>query len=159
MTTIQILGWVALGVLAGVVLLAAASRLILLLLKGPLEKRIAAKYGPDEILLKDWKANSFGLESKGVWQVRGNGALVLTKDCLHFFLFLPNRELRIPLPAITEVTFTKHHLGKATLYDLLKVRFSGEDQLDSIAWFLSDPTAWKEKIEKIRAEKHGNESR
>ena len=102
-------------------------------------------------LMKDLTANSFGLESAGVWQVRGNGGLVLTEKALHFFMFLPQRDLRVPLDAITELTLTKSHLGKATIYDLLKVRFSAEDKTDSIAWYLTDPQAWKDRIEELKA--------
>lgn len=151
MTMLEIMALVVLGVVAVAILLAAATKLVYLLMKGPLEARIAAHYGPDEILLKDLKANSFGLESAGVWQVRGNGGLVLTARYLHFFMFLPKREFRIPIDAITELTFTKSHLGKATIYDLLKVRFTGEGTPDSIAWYLTDPAAWNARIEALKA--------
>lgn len=53
-------------------------------MEGSLETRIAVHYQQDDILMKDLTANSFGLESAGVWQVRGNGGLVLTAECLHF---------------------------------------------------------------------------
>ncbi|MBK9051763.1 MAG: hypothetical protein IPL78_12865 [Chloroflexi bacterium] len=46
--------------------------------------------------MKDLKANSFGLESAGVWQARGNGGLVLTGKELHFFMLIPNKEVRVP---------------------------------------------------------------
>jgi hypothetical protein len=101
--------------------------------------------------MKDLTANSFGLESAGVWQARGNGALVLTATDLRFFKFVSKSDLRIPLDAITDVTFTKSHLGKATIHDLLKVRFAVDGQADSIAWYVTDPRAWKERIEEVRA--------
>jgi hypothetical protein len=151
MTTIEIIGLVALGVVVVVLAAIVVSKLVYHLMKGPLEARIAAHYGPDEILMKELKANSFGLESAGVWQVRGNGGLVLTAECLHFFMFLPKRDLRVPLDAITDLMFTKSHLGKATIYDLLKVQFSVEEKSDSIAWYLADPTAWKHRIEELKA--------
>jgi hypothetical protein len=100
--------------------------------------------------MKDLAANNFGLESWGVWQGRGNGALVLTMGCLHFFRFVSGGELRVPLEAITEVAFTKTHLGKATIYDLLKVRFAVDGKPDSIAWYLNDPKAWKSRIEETQ---------
>ena len=156
MTTLEIIGLVALGL---VVVLAIVSKLVLHLMKAPLETRIAAHYGPDEILMKDLAANSFGLESKGVWQGRGNGALVLTKDYLHFFRFVRGADLRVPLEAITELSFTKSHLGKATIYDLLKVRFSVDGPMDSIAWYLTDPTAWKNTIEELKAGRAADEKR
>ena len=159
MTTFEIIGLVALSVVVIMLVLGVVSKLVLYLLKGPLETRIAAHYGPDEILMKDLKANSFGLESAGVWQVRGNGGLVLTAKYLHFFMFLPKRDFRVPLDAITELTFSKSHLGKATIYDLLKVRFTVEDKSDSIAWYLTDPTAWKKRIEGFNAGNAPNERR
>lgn len=147
MGTLQIIGLVVLGIVAVLFVLSAVTKLTLHLLKGPLEARIAADYGPEEILLKDLGANSFGQESKGAWQGRGNGGLVLTRDSLHFYRFVRGADLCVPLTAITEVSFTKTHLGKATIYDLLKVRFSVDGQSDSIAWYLTDPPAWKNKIE------------
>lgn len=60
MTTLQIIGLVALGVVAVLLLLGAVSKLVLHIMKGPLEARIAALYGPNEILLKDLKATCHG---------------------------------------------------------------------------------------------------
>jgi hypothetical protein len=151
MTTLEIIGLIALGVVVIVLVFVVVPKLVLHLMKAQLKARIAALYGPDEILMKDLKANSFGLESAGVWQVRGNGSLVLTAECLHFFMFLPRRDLRVPLEAVTEIMLTKSHLGKATMFDLLKVRFFVEDKSDSIAWYLTDPTAWKYRIEELKA--------
>lgn len=151
MTTLEIIGLATLGVVVALLLLSAVSRLVLYFMKGPLEARIAAHYGPDELLMKDLAANSFGLESKGVWQGRGNGGLVLSKEYLHFFRFMPGAETRVPLRAITELSFVKSHMGKATIYDLLKVRFSVDGQTDSIAWYLTDPKSWKNRIEELRA--------
>lgn len=151
MTALEIIGLVALGVVGIVLVFVGVPKLVLRLMKGPLEARIAALYGPDEILMKDLAANSFGLESKGVWQGRGNGGLVLTKNYLHFFRFVRGADLRVSLGAITELTFTKSHLGKATIFDLLKVRFTIDGESDSIAWFLTDPKAWKNRIEELKA--------
>jgi len=150
MGTAAIIGLIALGVVAIVLALSVVAKLVLHLIKRPLETRIAAHYGPDKIVIKDLAALSFGLESKGVWQGRGNGGLVLTADYLHYFRFVPGADLRVPLGAITELTFTKSHLGKATIYDLLKVRFSLDGQADSIAWYLTDPKEWKTRIEEFK---------
>lgn len=151
MTTTMIVGLVALGVVAIVLVAVATSRLAFHFMKGPLEARIAAHYRPDEVLMRDLTANSFGLESRGVWQGRGNGALVLTDEYLHFFRFVPGADLRVPLRAITDLAFTRSHLGKATIQDLLKVRFTVDGKPDSIAWYLADPRAWKERIEEAQA--------
>jgi hypothetical protein len=155
LTTLEIIGLVTLGILVIAVIAILVPQLVYRFLEGPLEDRIAACYATDEILMKDLKANSFGLESAGVWQVRGNGGLVLTAEFLHFFMFLPDRNLRVPLDAISELTFTKCHLGKATTYDLLKVRFSAEGKSDSIAWYLTDPAGWKNKIEELKSRRPG----
>lgn len=151
METATTIGLAALGVVAITLVVSVVAKLTLYLMKRPLNARIAAHYGRDEILMKDLAANSFGLESKGVWQGRGNGGLVLSKEYLHFFRFVPGAETRVPLGAITELSFVKSHLGEATIYDLLKVRFSMDGQTDSIAWYLTDPKSWKNRIEELRA--------
>ena len=158
MWTATTIGLIVLGVVVITLVMAVVAKLALYLMRRPLEARIAAHYGPDEILMQDLAANSFGQESKGVWQGRGNGALVLTKDYLHFFRFVRGADVRVPLGAITELSFTKSHLGKATIYDLLKVRFSVDGQTDSIAWYLTDPTAWKNRIEELSAERAADET-
>ena len=68
MPTAAILGLVALGVVALVLVLVVVPKLTLGALRGPLEARITAHYGPADILLQDLGANSFGVESAGVWQ-------------------------------------------------------------------------------------------
>lgn len=113
-------------------------------------KRVAKYYTSDQIIMVDYLANCFGLQSAGVWQVRGNGGLVLTKDCLHFLMLLPNKEFRIPIKNITRMTITKSHLGKATPFDLLKVTFLNEGKEDSIAWLIKRPNDWISAIEQIR---------
>jgi hypothetical protein len=157
MTTLEIIGLVALGVVFIVLVFIVVPKLVLHLMQGLLEARIAEHYGPDEILMKDLAAISFGVESKGVWQGRGNGGLVLTNDYLHFFRFMRGADLRVPLGTITELSFTKSHLGKATIYDLLKVRFSVDGTTDSIAWYLTDPRAWKNTIEELKAGRAADE--
>lgn len=157
MATLEIIGLVALGVVVVLLLLSAVSRLVLHIMKGPLDARITAHYGQDEILMKDLKANSFGLESAGVWQARGNGGMVLTGKNLHFFMFLPKSDNCVPLDTITELAITKTHLGKVTPYDLLKVNYVAEGKMDSIAWYLTDPRAWKLRIEGLKSGCHSNQ--
>jgi hypothetical protein len=150
MMTALVVGSVVLLVLLALVAAALTTKVVYQHMEAPLETRIAEHYKPDEVILKDLKANSFGLKSSGVWQVRGNGGLVLTEKTLHFFMFLPKRDICIPLTAITELSLTKSHLGKATIYNLLKVQFSADGGRDSIAWYVTDPQAWKCKIEQIK---------
>lgn len=136
-----------LGMVALVLVLVVIPKLVLHLMSGPLQARIAEQYREEEIVLKDLTANSFGLESEGPLSGRGNGALVLTANHLHFFRFVPKSELRIPLDSIVELDLTKSHRGKATIFNLLKVRFTVEGKPDSIAWYLTDPGIWKSRIE------------
>jgi hypothetical protein len=114
---------------------------------------VAKRYPADQIVLADYLANCFGLQSAGVWQVRGNGGLVLTSECLHFFMLLPNKEFRIPLQEITKMTIAKSHLGKATPFDLLKVTFNNDGTEDSIAWLIKNPRNWISTIDQIRKSK------
>ncbi len=98
-------------------------------------------------LLREGDANSFGVESVGVWQVRGNGNLALTKHELLFAQWVPNRLLRIPRKAIVEVTKTRSHLGKAIGRDLLKVSWTTDlGTQDSIALWVGDLDGWLEAL-------------
>ena len=159
MGTAVVIAFIALGVVSIVLVPMLVAKLVLQRIKGPLEALVAEHYRPEEIVLKDLGANTFGLESWGVWQGRGNGALVLTEQYLHFFRFVRGADVRIPLEAITEVTFTKTHLGKATIYDLLKVRFTADGKPDSVAWYVPDPREWKGRIEGLRAGRPGSARR
>jgi len=135
----------ALAVLIGLLILGLSKGI-----KSQSLKLVAKYYTTDQIIMVDYLANCFGLQSAGVWQVRGNGGLVLTKDCLHFLMLLPNKEFRIPLKNITRMTITKSHLGKATPFDLLKVTFLNKGEEDSIAWLIKSPNDWISAIEQIR---------
>jgi hypothetical protein len=146
-----IVGVVALGVLSLLVVIGVVARLVLHGMKAPLEARIAKHYRRQDILLEDLGANSFGRQSAGVWQLRGNGGLVLTNKTLHFFMFLPKKEVCIPLETISELSIVNGHLGKITSRELLKVHFSADGKPDSIAWYLADPRAWKARIEQLTA--------
>jgi hypothetical protein len=118
--------------------------------KGPLNARIARHYREEELLARDLMANSFGLQSKGVFQVRGNGALVLTRGGLHFFMLLRAEDLRIPLDAILETSLVRSHLGKTVGRKLLKVRFIKDGAEDAVAWYVRDPAAWESKLRELR---------
>lgn len=113
--------------------------------------KIAARYAKDDIVLEDSLANSFGLESLGATQVRGNGALVLTKTTLHFFQAVPERDVEIPLARIDEVGITRAHLGKTAGVDLLHVAFRDPvGKLDSIAWVVRpDAETWRTKLREL----------
>lgn len=146
-------------VLVGVLFMAiVVPKWVFRYIQGPLEQRIAARYRSDEILLQDLRANSFGQESTGRFRLRGNGALVLTDDVLHFFLFIPRLDVAIPLEAITEVTMTQSHLGKTMFYPLLKVTWFSNGMSDSIAWYVTDAHALKSRIDIRKAGRATNET-
>lgn len=104
--------------------------------------RIAAAARSGDIILEDRRANSLGLTSRGRFQSRGNGGLVLTRGDLMFFQMVPRRDLVIPLAAIREVGTVKSHLGKSYGRDLLYVAFDGPSGPDSIALVVGDLPGW-----------------
>lgn len=114
-----------------------------------LEPRIAAEFPPEQIVLKDLQAVTFGLQSKGVFQGRGNGALVLTPNELWFSRAVPRLDVRILLDTITEVTTVRSHLGKTYFRDLLRVSFRTQDTTDAIAWYVTDLEAWRAKLAEL----------
>ncbi len=108
-------------------------------------------YRPEDIVLMAPDANSFGVESAGATQLRGNGGLVLTSRELHFFMLAPRRDLRIPLEDIREVKTVRTHLGKTVEMPLLHVRWTtAEHGDDAIAWWVRDVDAWKTKLADLR---------
>ena len=105
---------------------------------------VRSRLGAENISVIDERANSFGIESKGVVQIRGNGCLAASDEELMFLMWLPRRELVIPRPLITGVERVRSHLGKTIGRDLLKVTFtSSEGNPDSVAWYVSDIEAWE----------------
>ena len=112
------------------------------LITGPLRRR-ARKHFAGLAPLRESDANSFGVESAGPWQVRGNGTLALTEEELLFAQWVPNRLLRIPRAAIVEVTTARAHLGKTMGRKLLKVAWANErGERDSIALWVRDLDGW-----------------
>ena len=105
---------------------------------------VRSRLGAENIFMIDERANSFGIESKGVAQIRGNGCLAASDDQLMFLMWLPRRELVIARPLITGVERVRSHLGKTIGRDLLKVSFTNnEGTPDSVAWYVSDLEAWE----------------
>ena len=141
------------------ILLGAASLVALVLavmyVAKTLRKRgraeIDRRFPAADVLLSETLAQSYGQQSRGATQARGNGALALT-TCEHFFLlYVPERELRIPLSDITAVSHPRGHLGKTGGVKLLHVAFTTPDGEDAIAWRVPDPEAWKAKLDTLRA--------
>ena len=139
---------IAAGVLVALIaIFVVVPKLVLTSMEPALERRIATVYSPDQIILKDLKALTLGLESRGVLQGRGNGALVLTANELGWFRFVPERsDLRIPRESITKVDTVMTHLGKTYGRDLLRVTFMNDGKPDSMAWYVTDLGAWLTKL-------------
>lgn len=115
---------------------------------GWLRRRAAAEVrttlGAERIVAIDERANSFGLESAGTAQIRGNGCLAATADELLFVMWVPRRRLRIPRERITAVERATSHLGKTIGHPLLRVRFTDERAApDAVAWFVNDLPIWE----------------
>ena len=121
-----------------------------------LSARRIAESIPDagQILLQDSGANFFGLESLGGMQLRGNGGLVLTSGCLHFFMLFPRREMLISLEEIEETSLVRSHCGKSVFRDLLKVTYrvqrGGVRGRESAAWYVRDAAGWNRAIDAAR---------
>ncbi len=97
-------------------------------------------------------ANFFGLESKGITQIRGNGILLLTTTQLVFGLYKPATDVVIPLSKIVAIDLVKWHLGKSVFRPLFRISFINQDGLqDSAAWLIPDPYYWKTLLEKARS--------
>ena len=87
-------------------------------------------------------ACSLGQTSLGYGQIRGTGTLAITPDALVFVLWVPRRQVVIPLARITAVDTTNAHLGKRVGAALLRVRWSSDSGEDAIAWQLADLDSW-----------------
>jgi hypothetical protein len=118
---------------------------------GWLRRRVAAEaraeLGEDRIRLLDDRANSFGVKSAGVTQIRGNGCLAATEEEVVFLMWLPRRWIRIPRDRITAVERVRTHLGKTIGASLLRLRYIDDSgKPDSIAWYVRDLPAWEAEL-------------
>ncbi len=123
------------------------------MLKKIFKKRINEiheKVRDKRILLVDDMSNFFGLESLGVWKVRGNGVLLLTEEQLIFGMWKPKKELIIPIKSIIKITNPKSHMHRSVFRPLLKVIFNNEiGEIDSAAWYVQHLDKWNEVFNKL----------
>jgi len=97
------------------------------------------------ILISDKMANFFGQESLGVWEVRGNGVLLLTEQELFFGMWKPKKDMIFPVKSIIEITNPKSHMHRSVFKSLLKISFKNESgEHDSAAWFVGDLNKWNQ---------------
>ncbi len=107
------------------------------------ERRARALVEGEQVSLLDGQALSFGIESAGVTQVRGNGCLLLTPTRLVFAMWAPKRELCIPRDRVEAIERPRSHLGKSQGVELLKVIFRDDaGDSDAVAWRVRDLDAW-----------------
>ena len=133
---------IILPVFAGLLVVMAVVRIALAWLRRRTYEHIRRKYAGKLIVRESIGANFFGRTSLGMGQVRGNGALVLTPGELYFMMFVPRRELTIPLDRITFLSTPRSHLGKTVVMKLLRVDFTSESGEDAAAWAVQDPGQW-----------------
>ena len=104
----------------------------------------------EEIIYQISAANSFGQTSLGHSQVRGTGTLIFSNKRIFFLMWLPKKELSIPISSIQKIETPKTHLGKTKLRKLLKVHFINEKkEPDSIAWMVENLEEAKKKLESL----------
>lgn len=142
---------VAISVVGGVVLLMLLLKSVSASVRGSLDQLVQEKFAGQDILAATTGANCFGVKSKGARQIRGNGALVLTKDVLYFVRALPRKEYVIPVETISDITTPKWFLGKSVFSRLLCVHFAADHGEDEIAWAVGDLAAWVDAISRLRS--------
>lgn len=147
-TWLIVTGLVALGVIVLVTIL----RVLKLHVRHKLMTEINTRFAGQTILCQALGANFFGQASRGMAQIRGNGALVLTRRELYFRMLLPKREWTIPLETIRDVSLVKSHLGKTVFMDLVKVDYLSDQGDDAAAWAVRDPDHWLDEIRQAVAE-------
>ena len=144
MTTVLIV-----AIVSSVILLAGLIHFVRGRLRTQAEE-LASRHAGEGVVRLTPRANFFGLASRGMGQVRGNGVLLLTRTSLRFVLLLPRREVTIPLESIRSVETPRSHLGKTVGMRLLKVTFSDDQgQEDSAAWWVNDLDAWVEDLSRL----------
>ena len=114
------------------------------------KNEIIKRFYHKELICGPSPANCFGVQSKGVTQIRGNGLLVLTSEELFFGMYFPQKDFLIPTDLIYKIETSKTHLGKTKFTDLLKVNFTNnEGKNDSIAWWVTDLKLWINTLENV----------
>jgi hypothetical protein len=133
---------IVLPIVAGLLVVLVGIQLVVRHFKNKFREDIKKKFMGKHVVRDSIGANFFGQSSRGMAQVRGNGALVMTTEELHFVMFAPRRELNIPLTAITSVSTPRSHLGKTVGMRLLRVDFDSPSGKDSAAWAVVGLDDW-----------------
>ena len=131
-----------LPLIAGLLVFLVVIRLVVGHFKNKFREDIRRKFAGKHVVRESIGANFFGQSSRGLGQIRGNGALVLTPDELYFVMFAPRRELTIPLSTVTSVSTPRSHLGKTVGMRLLRVDFRSPSGEDAAAWAVLGVEEW-----------------
>ena len=138
---------IAVYFIAGALLLVTMMIIALRKLQKNAIEELSVSYPEHTRILTSPMANLFGLESKGMKQVRGNGILLLTSSRLYYRMLLPKKEILIPLHNIDSVETPKSFLGKTKGMKLLKVNFRNDTGArDSAAWLVDRLEEWVETL-------------
>lgn len=141
---------IVLPLFLGLVALLVFFRWVMAAVRHRMDEHVRRRFAGRSVVRRSIGANFFGQLSRGMGQVRGNGALVLTPEELYFVLAVPRRELTIPLSAVTSVSTPRSHLGKTVGMRLLRVDFEGDQGEDAAAWALNGVDEWKAAIDRYR---------
>jgi hypothetical protein len=141
---------IILPVFAGLLVVMVVIRFAIAWLRRRTREHIRRKFAGKLIVRDSIGANFFGRLSVGMGQIRGNGVLVLTPDELYFMMFVPRREVTIPLDRITSVSTPRSHLGKTVGIKLLRVDFASESGEDAVAWAVQRLGQWVADLERYR---------
>ena len=142
---------VAISVISGVLCLFFFLSFVFKSVRKKLESYIQKRFDKNEIIGATTRANFFGEKSKGGKQIRGNGAIVLTKNELVFIRAMPFKEYIIPIKSIQRVSMPTSFNGKSVFSKLLCVHYVFEGAEDSMAWAIKNPEKWQGSIEALIA--------
>jgi hypothetical protein len=140
---------IAVSVTAGVLCLIVFLGFVFKSTRNKLDKYILKRFDKNEIIGATTRANFFGEKSKGGKQLRGNGAIVLTKEKLLFIRAVPFKEYTISIKAMKGVSMPTSFNGKSVFSKLLCVHYNVEDGEDAMAWAVENPEKWKESIDAL----------
>ncbi len=111
---------------------------------------LLSKINKEDIIIIYDRANFFGQESRGHIQSLGKGVLVLTVKGIFFSMWMPKREIYIPIISVDRTEIVGSYLGRSRFKSLLKVVYKRDARLkDSIAWLVPKPNFWKMKIDEL----------
>lgn len=100
--------------------------------------------------------NLSGIESRGIFQIRGNGFMALTDRDLRITRAVPAAEWRIPHWQLKRASLESSFLLKWTWRKVLVVAFEQEGRQDRIGIYVRGGAAWAEEINRVAGGKIAN---